>query len=67
MARYSDDGLAENSSHVNQKQIRHFSNTTAAVSSKTITVLSVLASLVHMCMRMHSMSGSTVSNTCYFT
>ena len=36
MARYSDDGLAENSSQVNEKQIRHFSNTTAAFSSKTI-------------------------------
>ena len=48
MARYSDDGLAENSSQVNEKQIRHFSNTTAAFSSKTITVLSVLASLVSM-------------------
>ena len=49
VARNSHDGLAENSSHVNQEQIKHFSNTTAAFSSKTISVLSVLIALYCTC------------------
>ena len=60
MARYSHDSLAENSSQVNKKQIRHFSNTMAAFSYHCI--VSVGLFIVHMCMRMRNMSINTVSN-----